>query len=106
MPIAPRLTLELDSADIADDMLLALHLVKVQGVVVLEIFIADSTVVMLLVLVYDETLLIIEPTTTCFVGASELLAEMSRMGVVARRLGVLSIMQHLLWGRGFCRKSG
>ena len=64
MPIAPRLTHKFDSADIADDMLLALHLVKMQGIVVLEIQVTDSTVVMLLVLVNDETLLIIESTAT------------------------------------------
>lgn len=64
MAIAPRLTHKLDSADVADDMLLALHLMKVQGLVVLEIHIADSTVVMLPVLVNEERLLIIESTTT------------------------------------------
>ena len=103
MPITPRLALEFYSTDIADDMLLTLHLMKVQGIVVLEIKVTDPTVVMLLVLVSDETLLIIESTTTGFISARELLAEMSRMRIVARRFGVLSIMEHLLLDGEFCR---
>ena len=105
MPITPRLTLELDSADVTDDMLLALHLMKVQGFVILEILVTDSAVVMLLVLVNDETLLIVESTTTRFIGARELLAEMSRMRIVPRGFGILSIMKDLRLGRRFGRES-
>ena len=93
MAIASWLTQEIQSTDIANHMLLRLHLMKMQCFIILEVLVAQLAIIMLGVLVTLERLFVIETTATVLISAWELLAEMGRIWVVARSLGVLGIMQ-------------
>ena len=67
MTIAARFAEKFDSTDIADDMFLALHLMEMESLVVVIVFIADLAVVVLCLFVDSQTLFLVETAVAALV---------------------------------------
>lgn len=76
MTIAARFAEKFNSTNVADDMLFALHLMKMKSLAIVKVFIANLAVIVLCLFVHSETFLLVEAAITVLVRASMWLAMM------------------------------
>ena len=75
--ITSRLAIKLNPTDVADHMLLRLHLMEVQCLVISKVLIAHLAIIVLRVLMTLQALLVVEAAGTALEGTREFLAEVS-----------------------------